>query len=299
MSLEHRYLAFGLEIASAVRFPELLEGDGSADVEIHQAAPLPRRSLGPRTTLETPVGPNEWRLTYGDVGVMTVRDGRRIEVAPVHGASRRTVRLAVLGQGMAVLLHQRGFLVLHASAVEIAGRAVAFLGDSGSGKSTLAAALHARGHRLVADDVVAVRIGRQGPEVYAGFPQLKLWPDALTALGCDATTLRRVEPGLDQRARRIDGGVADRSVLPLAQLHVVDEGEAVELTRLRPHDALLALVRFAYGIQRLEGVTGIEHFRARSEIVQRSPVYRLSRPWDLAEMRTVVERVEREVEAHA
>ena len=73
------------------------------------AAPLPRRSLGPRTTLETPVGPNEWRLTYGDVGVMTVRDGRRIEVAPVHGASRRTVRLAVLGQGMAVLLHQRGF----------------------------------------------------------------------------------------------------------------------------------------------------------------------------------------------
>ena len=299
MNLEHRYLAFGLEIASAVRFPELLEGDGSADVEIHEAAPLPRGALGRWTTIETPVGPNEWRLTYGDVGVMTVRDGRRIEVAPVHGASRRTVRLAVLGQGMAVLLHQRGFLVLHASAVEIAGRAVAFLGDSGSGKSTLAAALHARGHRLVADDVVAVRIGRQGPEVYAGFPQLKLWPDALTALGCDAATLRRVEPGLDKRARRIDGGFADRSVLPLAQLHVVDEGEAVELTRLRPHDSFLALVRFAYGIQRLEGVTGIEHFRARSEIVRRSPVYRLSRPWDLAEMRTVVERVEREVEAHA
>lgn len=299
MSLEHRYLAFGLEIASAVRFPELLEGAGGADVEIHQAAPLPRGALGRRTTIETPVGPNEWRLTYGDVGVMTVRDGRRIEVAPVHGASRRTVRLAVLGQGMAVLLHQRGFLVLHASAVEIAGRAVAFLGDSGSGKSTLAAALHARGHRLVVDDVVAVRIGRQGPEVYAGFPQLKLWPDALTALGCDAGTLRRVEPGLEKRARRIDGGFADRAVLPLAQLHVVDEGEAVELTRLRPHDAFLALVRFAYGIQRLEGVTGIEHFRARSEIVRRAPVYRLSRPWDLAEMRTVVERVEREVEAHA
>lgn len=169
MSLEHSYLAFGLRIASALRFPELLAGDGSAEVEIHLAAPLPPGSLARQTSIETLVAPNEWRLTYGDVGVLTVRDGRRIELAPVDGASRRTVRLALLGQGMAVLLHQRGFLVLHASAVEIAGRAVAFLGDSGSGKSTLAAALHERGHRLVADDVVAVRIGPQGPRSTRAF----------------------------------------------------------------------------------------------------------------------------------
>jgi HPr Serine kinase C-terminal domain len=297
VNLEHSYLAFGLRIASALRFPELPEGDGSADVEIHLAAPLPPRVFERSTVIETLVAPNEWRLTYGDVGVMTVRDGRRIELAPVHDASRRTVRLALLGQGMAVLLHQRGFLVWHASAVEIGGQAVAFLGDSGSGKSTLAAALHTRGHRLVADDVVAVRIGPQGPEVYAGFPQLKLWPDALGALGLDAGALRRVEPGLEKRAHRIDGGFAERAVLPLAQVHIVDEGPTVELAPVRPHEAFLALVRFAYGIQRLEGVTGLEHFRARSEIVRRTPVYRLSRPWDLSVMHSVVDRVEGELES--
>jgi hypothetical protein len=298
VSLEHSYLAFGLRIASTFPLPELLAGDGSADVEIHQAAALPRHALARQATAETMVAPNEWRLTYGDVGVMSVRDGRRIELAPVRGASPRTVRLTLLGQGMAVLLHQRGFLVLHASAVEIDGRVVAFLGDSGSGKSTMAAALHARGHRLVADDVAAVRIGPDGPEVYAGFPQLKLWPDALTALGCDATPLQRVEPGLEKRAHRVHGGFAERTVFPLAQLHVIEEGPAVELTRLRPHDAFLALVRYAYGIQRLDGVSGVDHFRARSEIVHRAPVYRLSRPWDLGELRTVVSRVERELESH-
>ena len=298
MSLEHSYRAFGLKIASTVRLPELLAGDGSADVEIHRAAPLARRSLARQATDETMVAPNEWRLTYGDVGVLTVRDGRRIELTPVQGASPRTVRLTLLGPGMAVLLHQRGFLVLHASAVEIAGRAVAFLGDSGSGKSTLAAALHARGHRLVADDVAAVRIGPDGPEVHAGFPQLKLWPDALSALGCDAAPLERVEPGLDKRAHRIPAGFAETSVLPLARLYVVEEGDAVELTRLQPRDAFLALVRYAYGIQRLDGATGLDHFRVRSEIVQRAPVYCLSRPWDLGGLRTVVDRVEHELEAN-
>jgi HPr serine kinase-like protein len=300
VSLEHSYRAFGLGIASALPLPELLAGDGRADVEIHRSAPLERNSLAPQATAATMVAPNEWRLTYDDVGVVTVRDGRTIELAPLRGVSPRIVRLTLLGPAMAVLLHQRGFLVLHASVVEMAGRAVAFLGESGAGKSTLAAALHARGHRLVADDVAAVRIGPEGgPEVYSGFPQLKLWPDALTALGRDAAPLKRVEPGLEKRAHRLHDGFAERAVLPLAQLHVVEEGPAVELIRLRPREAFLALVTHAYGIQRLDGVSGAEQFHARSEIVERVPAYRLARPWDLSVLSTGVERVERELESYA
>jgi HPr serine kinase-like protein len=299
VSLQHSYLAFGLGIKSALRLPELLPGDGRADVEIHRSAPLAPNSLGPEENADTMVAPNEWRLTYDDVGVLTIRDGRRIELAPLRGVSARTVRLTLLGPAMAVLLHQRGFLVLHASVVEIAGQAIAFLGESGAGKSTLAAALHARGHKLLADDVAAVRIGPNGPEVYAGFPQLKLWPDALGALGRDAKPLPRVEPHFDKRAHRIREGFAQRDAFPLAQLHVVEEGPAVEITRLPLADAFLALVRHAYGIQRLDGVSGAGHFHARSEIVERVPAYRLSRPWDLGMMGTVVERVERGVESNA
>lgn len=299
MTLEHSYLAFGLGIASALRLPELVAGDGRADVEIHRSAPLAPVCLPPQADAETMVGPNEWRLTYDDVGVLSVRDGRRIDLALLRGASPRTVRLTLLGPAMAVLLHQRGFLLLHASVVEIAGRAVAFLGESGSGKSTLAAALHARGHRLVADDLAAVRIGANGPEVYAGFPQLKLWPDALTALGRDIAQLQRVEPGLEKRAHRVREGFADRPAIPLMQLHVIEEGPTVELTPLRSRDAFLALVRHAYGIQRRDGVSGTEHFRVRSEIVRRVPACRLSRPWDLGALLTSVERIELELESHA
>lgn len=298
MNLEHRYTAFGLGIASALRLPELLVGDGRADVEIHCSA-AGHESLACESSPATRVSPNEWRLTYDDVGVVTVRDGRTIDVALLSGVSRRTVRLTVLGPALGVLLHQRGFLVLHASVVEIGGWAVAFLGESGDGKSTLAAALHARGHRLVSDDVAAVRIGPNGPEVYAGFPQLKLWPDALRALGRDAAALRRVEPGLAKRAQRVRERFAERIAVPLAQLHVLDDGPVVELTRLSLRHAFLALVRDAYGIQRLDGVSDRTHFRGRAEMVQRVPVYRLTRPRDLRLLGEVVTRVERELESHA
>lgn len=295
MRLEHSYFAFGLGIASAVRLPELLPGDGTADVEILRTAPLSPGTLPPDPIMETPVAPNEWRLTYDDVGVITVRDGRTIELAPLDGVSSRTTRLTLLGPGMAALLHQRGFLVLHASVVEIGGCAVAFLGDSGSGKSTLAAALHARGHRLVADDVAAVRPEPGAPKVYAGYPRFKLWPDALSALGHDVASLRRVERGIDKRAHFIREGFTSSAALPLARFCVLDEGPSLELTRMPALEGFLALVSHAYGIQRLDGVSGREHFQARYELAQSIPCYRLSRPWDLGRLGEVVTRLEREL----
>ena len=295
----YSYLAYGLGIASTFRLPELLAGDGKADVEIQHTAALAPGSLAPTVPAAARTGPNEWQLTYDDLGVLTVRNGREIELAPIRGAPPRAVRHAVLGPAMSVLLHQRGFLVLHASVVEIGGRAVAFLADSGAGKSTLAAALHARGHALVADDVAAVRVGPDGPVVYPAFPQLKLWPDAATALGRDAASLPRVEPGYEKRAQRVREGFATHAALPLARLYLLAAGSDVEITPLRPHEAFLALARHAYGIQRMDGVSVVPQFQDRSEVVRRAPVHQLTRPWDLATTAIVVERIERDLESCA
>jgi ATPase subunit of ABC transporter with duplicated ATPase domains len=50
-----------------------------------------------------------------------------------------------------------GRLVLHASAAEIRGAVVGFIGESGAGKSTLARSLADGGHALVGDDLLPVR----------------------------------------------------------------------------------------------------------------------------------------------
>jgi hypothetical protein len=99
------------------------------------------------------------------MGTILVRKGREIIVDPIPGLEDKVLRLFVLGPALAVLLHQRGRLVLHASAAAIAGEVVAFMGRSGWGKSTAAAALYTRGHSIVADDVTAVQVNTD-----TGFP---------------------------------------------------------------------------------------------------------------------------------
>lgn len=297
----HLYTAFGLGISSSLPLPELLPGSGGADVEIRRARG--GRSLGAASSTDddaaTMVSPNEWRLFFGDVGEVTVRDGREIVVTARPRVDARTLRLAVLGPAFGVLLQQRGFLVLHASVVEIGGAAVAFLGDSGQGKSTLAAALHARGHPLVADDFAAVRLDGEGPAVHAGFPQFKLWPDAAKALGRDVRRLPRLDRGWTKRAARIAHGFSSLERLPLAGVVLLDVGDAVALAPVAPHDAFLALVRYTYGITWLHDVSGLAQFRDRREVAARVPVRRLTRPWQLGALDDVVTLIEREFAPHA
>lgn len=295
MSLQYRYLAFGLDIASALQLPELPAGGRRADVEIRRATTLPPDWAAPAEISETQIGPNEWRLTYDDVGVLTVRDGRQIEVQPLHGVPARLLRMMVLGPAMAAVLHQRGFLLIHASVVEIDGRAAAFLGASGDGKSTTAAAMHAAGHRLVADDVAAVRVGPNGVEVYAGIPQLKLWPDAANALGHDSARLPRLERGIEKRAQRLRSGFAQQKALPLARIYELAYGPNIDITPMHPHAALLSLAAHGYGIQRLAEASGAAEFRKRAVVVEQLGVHRLERPRDLGALARVVARVERDL----
>ena len=72
-------------------------------------------------------------------------DGNQIVFAPESEASAADVPIFIMGTVFGILLHQRQQIVLHASAVEVNGKAIIFCGPSGEGKSTLAAALAQRG----------------------------------------------------------------------------------------------------------------------------------------------------------
>ena len=134
-------------------------------------------------------------------------------------ANPRLIRLYLLGPILAPALHQRGLLVLHASAIRIDGQAIAFVGDKGMGKSTMAAAFRARGYSLVADDLVAIDISGDVPMAYPGFPQLKLFPGSAALLDPRPGELPKVHPELDKRSCRSDEGFrTDR--LPLREIHV-------------------------------------------------------------------------------
>ena len=77
----------------------------------------------------------------------------------------------------------QGFPVLHASAVSVAGKCVAFSGPSGAGKTTLAHAFAAAGAPLVAEDAFIVRLDetKMGVGVSPLEARARAWVDRVLA----------------------------------------------------------------------------------------------------------------------
>src|SRR5260370_13570117 len=141
------HYAYGLRIRSALTLPDLPPSDGPPDIEV-RLGKLPR--VPPGTAVPwVRADDGEETLSWGGVGGFLVRAGREVVVDPDPGADGWALRLFLVGPVLAVLLRERGYLVLHGSAVERSGLTIAFLGPAGWGKSTLAAALSSRRGRLV------------------------------------------------------------------------------------------------------------------------------------------------------
>ena len=103
------------------------------------------------------------------------------------------------------LLHQRGVLPLHGSAVATPAGAALFLGASVSGKSTLAAEFQRRGYRILTDDICAIAPGPDGAShLWPGYPRLHLWADAADKLSIALAGLERVRPKLEKYSLPLD-----------------------------------------------------------------------------------------------
>src|SRR2546421_12252878 len=201
----HSYFAYGLGIHSLLPLPEFMAAPVGADVvikmcDVSHSFPDVRDAQ----SFHMSATPQETCISWDRLGTFLVRNGKEIIIEPFPGAEERLLRLPLWGAVLAILLHQRGLLVLHASAVGINGSAVAFIGGKGQGKSTTAATIYARGHKLLADDVVALDMNNSGgPMVLSGIPQFKLWPEAVSSLGDNPELLPKIFSGCEKRARRV------------------------------------------------------------------------------------------------
>lgn len=291
------YVAFGLGIRSALPLPELIADEAKAsDVTIR---------LG--KVEDAPDNPAQVTFTFSnaeticirskDVGRFMLKGGREIVVDPILGTDESALRLFILGPALSLLLYQRGLLALHGSAVAVGGHAAVFLGHSGWGKSTTAAALHARGHSVVADDTVAIQTDSSGLHlVLPGFPQLKLWPDAALSLGETLEALPQIHSSLDKRARRVAEGFST-APLPLKVVYVLAEGDTQGIESLRPQEALIELVRHSYGIRLISSMGGSTNFLRCACLVRHLPVCRLIRPRSLPGLADMARMIEQDIEA--
>jgi hypothetical protein len=287
------YSAYGLTIGSDFSIPEFV---ASADVPPDVVIRLERNEPAVGLTAQdgcVALGPEDATLAFGRAAAFHIRAGREIVVTPVPGAELSLVRLYLVGKVMATLLYQRGFLVLHASAVEIEGKAVAFMGTSGFGKSSLAASLYACGNTVIADDVVAVDLG-SGAVAIPAFPQLKLDPEMAHALGYQRDSLVPLHPLEPKRGLRVSDRFA-RVRSPLELIYLLGTDPARASAPLNPQEKLIELVRHSFPARLLRS-GGAIHLRQCANLARLVPMLGFSRSPSRLQPEELAARVRRDLD---
>jgi hypothetical protein len=289
--------AFGLTIRSCLPLPELLAASDNAEPEIEIAyGSVPRELPGAIARgVRFQVTADRLLLQVDGVARYLVSEGRTITVDRDPAADDDDIKTFLLGSVFGALMHQRGDLVLHGSAVEWNGQCAVFMGASGVGKSTLASAFGRKGHAMLTDDLCVVRLGTDGTMcAHPGFPQIKLWLDSLEQLEISAEGLRRIRRKLEKRAVSLGDQFVTRP-LAVRKLYVLrpHNREEFTLTVLQGPQKFAVLKNNTYRFGFLADIDGrAGHFQHALRLAQQAPVAVVQRPsgaFRIEELVTLIE----------
>ncbi|HTW95506.1 MAG TPA: hypothetical protein VMD30_11965 [Tepidisphaeraceae bacterium] len=282
------YTAYGLRIESDIPLPGLIShspDSGPPDLLIRRGPVDPSPADGaedvtpPSDEVCRRASAEEICIHYEGLATLLIRRGKEITVDPVPDAPAGLIRLALLGPAFGAVLHQRGFLVLHASAVRIGQKTVAFVGDKGAGKSTTAAAFTHRGYSLVADDIVAVE--PRDFLVHPAFPLLKVWSETARHFRASTSDLEQFHPSLEKFALPASDQF---SAVPakLAAVFSLYDGPTLSIDPLSGQAAFMELVKHSYLLSLLRSTqTAAAHFKQAVHVAGGVPICRLVRPRSL------------------
>ncbi len=299
MTRTFRYRAFGLDIASDLSLPELMPAAGqssSADVTIELATAISVHALIEPDACFHPVGDGGFMMQVAEAGDYWVGGGSMIKVSPLTDADMGMLRLYLNGSAMGMALHQRGALVMHASAVLRGNAVTLFVGDSGAGKSTLAARFGQAGYPVLADDIMPVQFDDAGDAtVSPGSISFKLWEDALPALRLQPHDHEQIANRTDKYYVTNTRPPTDRPY-PVREIIVLAESPDCDSATLEPLSKLEAIRAISTNTYRPEYIQLLNHealhFRQCVQLAGTVPVLRLTRPWDAKQIDDTVRFLE-------
>jgi hypothetical protein len=202
-----------------------------------------------------------------------------IACRPEPDTDLEALGLLLCGTALSTFMTLKGRCVLHASAVEVEGQAVAFAGLTGMGKSTCAALACARGARLVTDDVLVVDTGKATPVCRSGTSHLRLRGAAtsiIDSMGPDLETWTTI----DNRTAVVP--LRSKEHLPLSAVVIPKPSRGARELTMEQHspsrsvaDLLMCLRVPGWSEQNIIG----NQFRQVAALVSKVPVYWADIPW--------------------
>lgn len=226
-ALPFRARAFGQYWASDISLDRFDPADGDpeeADFKVQRIDRLLRRDVIERQG-RGEICADGFRFDWANVATFDVKALRQISYLP-RTAWHGTLPDAFFSTVAALAVGGIKMLPMHASAIEVDGRAFLFAGPAGAGKSTLTAELLAHGARLLGDDltVVCPPDDTKDFRVTRGRPAMRL--HAETAFLVDAVSCEHVPE--DSRGKLLvrPRARADDGEYPLAGIFILDAGPA-------------------------------------------------------------------------
>lgn len=217
---------------------------------------------------------------------------RRIRVFADLVADASTLEHLLVDQVLPRYVAHLDSLVAHASAVDIGGRNVLFLGQSGWGKSTLAGLMNESGHRVLSDDCVQL-IDQEGLVMaLATYPSLRLLPDSLKAIFPGLDSASPVADYTDKLRVPVAASDGDHVAVAVDAIYVLGDpaksaGSPIAY-KLAPATACLALIEHSFRLDLSDRNASAAHFKRCSTIARSIPAFNLQYPRNYADGQALV-----------
>ncbi|MEA3477954.1 MAG: hypothetical protein U9R60_07230 [Bacteroidota bacterium] len=278
--IKYYYKVYGINISSELELPELTPVQNiKADVtigfgEVPEHLPEVR---GSGVLFEAAA--NDFLFKFAGIGRYRVQSGSRIIIQPEREAHLSEIRLVLLGSSIGALLHQRGMLAIHGSAITDGKQTTILSGQSGVGKSTLAAGLQEMGYSVIADDIsVICQNVKQHFRVENGIPHIKLWKDVLAHFN-HSDDLAKVRPQLEKYRKPIPALKEETPGLSKVVILSTSNSNDFSCSEIHGRDKFYQLRSNTYRLQFIDKMNQTEvHFRNLSQLVNSIQMFHVDRP---------------------
>ena len=236
------YYAFGLSIASQIELPGLIKTSGKveSDVKILNG----KFNLPLETIVESRyyfVDNEDVYLWWDEIGKVKISDGNQI-IVDVKNNEYKIIPF-LLGPAMTILLHQRGYLVLHGSSIKINGTAIVFLGYRGIGKSTTAINLYKKGYPLITDDILSITFDEYNkPYIHPGYIHVRLTEESYNHIKNITNILTPIRTIMGKLFCDASKGFNSRP-MKLEKIYLLEEGYQTRLSILNSQEMLFYLIK--------------------------------------------------------
>jgi len=278
------YWAYGLRIASEIELPELLPHEAKQiDCEI-RVGKAPEKLTGPDLIDKgkIQISPSDFLLDLPNCRYYA-RAGKEIILDIKDKSDEKSLRLFLLTNGLAAILHQRNKVLLHAGAIQTDKGLIVICGESGAGKSTTLQYLRQHGYKVFADDVLVLEESENVTiKAFASYPVLKLWDDSFEKLGIESVSEeQKLREHISKYRLSIqeEFSTAPQPIHALFQLQKDEEIQEPKLKSLKGFEAFNALHLQLYRTAQLNTPEKNElAFTLINKLIEKATVYQITRP---------------------